>query len=78
MQEYEEEMILEQTLESILKFIMTQPICNVQKYWNDIMSYCVNEIKENLSTYNVDEDLYKHKLRAYAQAFFQFIYMTFH
>jgi len=71
-------MELEQTLESIHKFIMTQPICNIQKYWNDIMSYCVDEIKENLSTYNVDEDLYKHKLKAYAKAFFQFSYMTSH
>ncbi len=42
------------------------------------MSYYVDEIKINLSTYNVDEDLYKHKLRAYAQAFFQFTYMTSH
>ncbi len=42
------------------------------------MSYCVDEIKENLSTYNVDEDLYKHKLKAYAKAFFQFSYMTSH
>ncbi len=45
MQEYEE-MILEQTLESIHKFNMTQPICTTFKYWNDIMSYCVDEIKE--------------------------------
>ncbi len=42
------------------------------------MSYCVDEIKENLLAYNVDEDLYKHKLKAYAQSFFQFTYMTFH
>jgi hypothetical protein len=42
------------------------------------MLYFLDEIKVNLSTYNVDEDLYKHKFKTYAYSFFQFTYMTFH
>ncbi len=36
------------------------------------------KLKKTFLAYNVDEDLYKHKLKAYAQSFFQFTYMTFH
>ncbi len=39
------------------------------------MSFYIDEIEENMLAYKLDKDLYKHKLIAYAQATFDFIYM---
>jgi hypothetical protein len=44
----------------------------------NIMMYCVDEIKENLMVYKTDEDLYHHKLKAYAHLFLKFTHMPPH
>jgi len=42
---------------------MTHHIGIVQQYCNDIIPLCVDKIKDNLLTYKMEKDLYKHKLR---------------
>jgi hypothetical protein len=42
---------------------MTHHIGIVQQYCNDIIPLCVDEIKDNLLPYKMEEDLYKHKLK---------------
>ncbi len=54
---------------------MTQTIIITQQYQDDIMLFYIDEIEENMLTYKLDKDLYKHKLIAYAQATFELTYM---
>jgi hypothetical protein len=42
---------------------MTHHIGIVQQNYNDIIPLCVDEIKYNVLTYKMEEDLYKYKLR---------------
>jgi hypothetical protein len=42
------------------------------------MMYCVDEIKENLMVYKTDENLYHHKIKAYAHMFLKFTHMPPH
>jgi hypothetical protein len=43
-----------------------------------IMSLCVDNMKENMLAYKVNEDLYKHKFKVYAHAFLESIGMIPH